>query len=230
MDPQEMEQEVFWMHVTGLPRFCYTKEAGQKISKLFQIYKEFQIHEEQTIGFRFFRIRALVQINKPLQRCVRICTPDGTIHTGIIKYERLPLFCFLCGHIGHRYRLCPQSSKDTNEISALEYGSWMGGVDGLKSQFIFSSLDNFGTAEQEEENTKAATTKGKEVHTSFVPTNKTKDKMQVSLTLMNLEDNLEEVRSKARKRNRLSIPSEKELVSQISEASVEAARQPRRRQ
>lgn len=138
---KEVEKEFFWVHVSGLPRFCYTEEVGRKLTSSFEECREVQIREELSLGHRFFRFRVSVDLTNPLPRCVRMCTPDGIVRTGIIKYERLPVFCFYCGLIGHRYRQRPLVTEETIDVNSMEYGSWMGGVDGLKSKMIYSSLD-----------------------------------------------------------------------------------------
>ncbi|KAL5810653.1 hypothetical protein ACOSQ4_027221 [Xanthoceras sorbifolium] len=47
--------------------------------------------------------------------------------TLLLKYERLPEHCYLCGMVGHSFRECLQcdQSNFNGDVSTLPYGSWM---------------------------------------------------------------------------------------------------------
>lgn len=89
-----LEKEYFWFILTGLPRYCNTLEVGSKLPSLFDSVTTVQLREDRSLGKKYFRIRALIHILKPLPRLFRITTPDGTTHVGLLKYERLPFFLF----------------------------------------------------------------------------------------------------------------------------------------
>lgn len=132
---------------------------GSKLPSLFASVKTVQLREDRSLGTKFFRLRVLINLLKPLQRIVRITTPDGTTHAGLIKYERLPIYFFICGLIGHRLRECPSANGDSVPITDLNYGSWMRGVDNLPSDQIFSKeigqggdgLDGFFAAKTQDD-------------------------------------------------------------------------------
>ena len=86
--------------------------------------KEFQIHERLDHEGRFFRLRAPMNVMKPLQRIVRVQTPQGELRSGLVKYERLGIFCFNCGHNGHRFRQCSLPLVDP--IDPKNYRSVLG--------------------------------------------------------------------------------------------------------
>lgn len=67
-----------------------------------------------------------MDLSKPLQRLLSIATPDGTTHAGLLKYERLPTFCFLC------------APKEDIDVKTMPYGSWTGGVDYVASDQLVS--------------------------------------------------------------------------------------------
>ena len=41
------------------------------------------------------------------------------------KYERLNIFCFICGLLGHTEKNCPSLYEQTTAITAKLYGHWM---------------------------------------------------------------------------------------------------------
>ncbi|CAN0857900.1 hypothetical protein LINGRAHAP2_LOCUS6981 [Linum grandiflorum] len=52
------------------------------------------------------RLRAQVDVLKPLKKQKKIRKPDGEWVVSELKYEKLPTFCFTCGRMGHVDRLC----------------------------------------------------------------------------------------------------------------------------
>ncbi|KAG8633586.1 hypothetical protein MANES_18G119120v8 [Manihot esculenta] len=49
----------------------------------------------------FMHIRVEIHIKLPLKRTKRIVTRNNQSFTLEFKYERLPIFCFLCNRLGH---------------------------------------------------------------------------------------------------------------------------------
>lgn len=130
---QDLDKEYFWLHLTGLPRYCYTMEEGHKLAKVLDSSQTMQLREDRVIDTKFFRFRMLIHIARPLQRILHVHTPDGSMHAGLLKYERLPTFCLCCGLIGHRYTTCERLKNETVDVTSFLYGSWMAGVDNVIS-------------------------------------------------------------------------------------------------
>lgn len=42
-----------------------------------------------------------------------------------MKYERLGLFCFFCGIMGHSEKFCRNRAKEVSGETSLPYGSWL---------------------------------------------------------------------------------------------------------
>lgn len=138
MREHSLEMEYFWVILTWLPRICYTMEVALKHSKILDSCKCIQLHEDQILGTKYFKFRILVNVVKPLKHIFRVPTRDGSPHTGFLKYERIPNFCFSCGVIGRRYRNCPHKNQDDMDVKNMSYGPWMGGVDHMASENLFN--------------------------------------------------------------------------------------------
>ena len=118
----------FWLQLSGLPRELYTKEVGRKLAGLLKECEEIQIRETQEEESRkFFRLRAMVDVTQPLRRTIKVTTPFQDQHTGILRYERLPHFCFQCGRVGHTTKGCLTGKKDLSEEekAKLQFGRWL---------------------------------------------------------------------------------------------------------
>lgn len=57
------------------------------------------------------RIRVLLDTVKPLRMVACFMDEKRQVVTGVIKYERLSIFCYLCGRIGHSTQKCSEGAQ-----------------------------------------------------------------------------------------------------------------------
>lgn len=67
----------------------------------------------------YFRIRVIMDITKPLKRRMKIKRDVN------FKYERLSLFCFVCGRMGHSDRDCEVVYANPHKEIERAYGVWL---------------------------------------------------------------------------------------------------------
>lgn len=61
-----------------------------------------------SLGYMgMLRMRVKVDVRKPLRRKKKIVLPNGSTHYVNFAYEKLTLFCFVCGKLGHGEAFCP---------------------------------------------------------------------------------------------------------------------------
>lgn len=65
------------------------------------------------------RTRVRIEVDKPLKRKKRIVMPNDSSSFVIFAYEKLTLFCFLCGKLGHGESFCPLLILQEDQILAL---------------------------------------------------------------------------------------------------------------
>nr|POE59835.1 hypothetical protein CFP56_67277 [Quercus suber] len=79
---------------------------------------------------KYMRIRVKIPLNKSLRQCGAVASPKGVVHQIFFRYERLPIFCFLCGIFGHDDRHCQSGVINTDE--SQQYGEWLRAQGGNK--------------------------------------------------------------------------------------------------
>lgn len=62
--------------------------------------------KEFTGVWREFMIRVKIDITKPLKRRMKLRKAGGEWIWITFKYENVPMFCFICGIIGHSEKFC----------------------------------------------------------------------------------------------------------------------------
>lgn len=71
---------------------------------------EFVEFDTKVVAFGFagvLRVRVKVDIRKPLKRKKRVALLNVSISYVTFAYEKLTLFYFLCGKLGHEESFCP---------------------------------------------------------------------------------------------------------------------------
>ena len=76
----------------------------------------------------FLRIRVTLDVLKSLKRRRKIGRTGGESFWVNFKYEHMPIFCFLCGLMGHSESFCPSLIDTPSEQIVKLYGSWMRAV------------------------------------------------------------------------------------------------------
>ncbi|KAL2944945.1 Gag-Pol polyprotein [Bienertia sinuspersici] len=65
--------------------------------------------KSDVIGInKSLRIRVKVDVTKPLQKTIGLKTKQGVVEV-TIKYEKLPVFCYICGLLGHGEKDCDEA-------------------------------------------------------------------------------------------------------------------------
>ena len=65
-------------------------------------------------------MRVIIDVTKPLRKHVKLQSPnkENEVIILLVRYERLPNFCYNCGKIGHVYPECLED-KDASSLKRL---------------------------------------------------------------------------------------------------------------
>ncbi|KAL5790597.1 hypothetical protein ACOSQ2_005485 [Xanthoceras sorbifolium] len=117
----------FWIHIYNIPLACMNCKVARLIAEEVGTIVEFPMDSKDLWG-KFLRIKVRIDITKPLKRGIRMRLENfETMITALIKYERLPDFCYGCGFIGHSVRECHNSEVRKSIMEGVEpkFGVWL---------------------------------------------------------------------------------------------------------
>ena len=78
------------------------------------------------------RVRVSISLSKPLRRGCFVSDSEGN-HTWLsFKYERLGMFCYFCGFVGHDLKHCASffAVEKNGATMELQYGDWLKAMGG----------------------------------------------------------------------------------------------------
>lgn len=127
-DPENIELTT--MHVVvrlqNIPRPLRNPAIASSLGAKLGLVEEVLVHKG---GFHqgYIRVRVQLNISEPLLRGTFLRTRDGVRHWISFAYERLPVYCYLCGIIGHLEKKCTVRFRDdfVDPGQAFPYGEWL---------------------------------------------------------------------------------------------------------
>lgn len=106
---------------------CQTKEVGMNIGATLGKVEKVDANMKGFCLGKFLRVRVLLDISMPLRRGRKVCLGEHGQKWVELKYERLPIFCYLCGRVDHNERDFMQwvRSNDTHRLEEKQFGPWL---------------------------------------------------------------------------------------------------------
>lgn len=110
-----------WMRILNLPLDWMNDKRGTRAMQLLGKVVRMDVDRDGKASGLFLRARVSIEIDKPLRRGVmlkpgKLAKPEWFD----IQYEKLPLFCFSCGMMGHIELDCATPTP-RNEAGKLPY-------------------------------------------------------------------------------------------------------------
>ena len=117
----------FRVQIHRLPLGLMTEKIGIILGETIGEVEEVDVEEGQMVWGRYLRVRVVINIKKPLKKGSKITIPGGDTVIAVIKYEKLPDFCYMCGCLDHQENDCDKVVSLLNEGGKIrrEYGPWM---------------------------------------------------------------------------------------------------------
>ncbi|KAK1592694.1 hypothetical protein Q3G72_028842 [Acer saccharum] len=98
---------------------------------------------------RFIQVRVVIKVVEPLSRSLRVdLLGNGKITTMLLRYERVPDFCYKCNRLAHNLGECsvPGDNREATTEANIRLCTWMRTSSPLKKQLFYGN--GIGRVEQ----------------------------------------------------------------------------------
>lgn len=110
------------MRIFDVPVGYFSEKTGRLLGDFIENFLEYDAKNNVSIWRDFMRVQVKMDVRYPLKRSKKIMILGGRAVKVKFRYEKLPIFCFICGRIGHMDKFCPKILKLTDETQELPRG------------------------------------------------------------------------------------------------------------
>jgi 14-3-3 protein epsilon len=96
----------FWVQVHNLPAGLMLEKVGRKLANYIGAFVEYDKNNNTSFWRQYMRLRVRVDVRQPLKKDTKVKSIGGEWCTVNFKYEKLGMFCFICGIMGHSENKC----------------------------------------------------------------------------------------------------------------------------
>jgi 14-3-3 protein epsilon len=96
----------FWVQIHELPTGLMKEKVGRTLSNYIGSYLEYDKNNNSSFWRQYMRVRVKMDVRQPLKKDVRVKNMAREWCTVKFKYEKLGVFCFVCGVMGHAENKC----------------------------------------------------------------------------------------------------------------------------
>jgi hypothetical protein len=109
-----------WVQVHHLPFGFVQLKVGQAVGQFLGELKEYD--HRNTIHSSYMRLKVRLNINNPLKQSWKVRANEGNFVQIQFKYEKVGIFCYLCGIIGHTDKNCTKLFEMEQDDGVREWG------------------------------------------------------------------------------------------------------------
>ncbi|GAU14523.1 hypothetical protein TSUD_250650 [Trifolium subterraneum] len=95
-----------WVQIHDLPTGLMKENVGIKLANYIGEFVEYDKNNNSSFWRQYMRIRVKVDIRQPLKKDTKVKNRVGEWCMVKFKYEKLGIFCFVCGIMGHAENKC----------------------------------------------------------------------------------------------------------------------------
>lgn len=113
----------FWVQVHDLPVGFMLPVVGEHLGNFIGEFVEYDTNNNVGIWKPFMRIKVGVDVRNPLKKERKVRKAGGEWNVVKFKYERLGIFCYLCGVVmGHTDQYCEKLYTMESDDGARNWG------------------------------------------------------------------------------------------------------------
>ncbi|PWA79597.1 hypothetical protein CTI12_AA205220 [Artemisia annua] len=110
----ELSKIPFWIRLINLPfsrrNEMYVRTIAGRLGSVLDVDTR-RLKE----GSKYIRVRVIIDVSKPLCRHIPVMNRQNEKVMVGLCYERLPNFCYWCGHLGHTFKECLDKPIEVDE-------------------------------------------------------------------------------------------------------------------
>jgi hypothetical protein len=95
-----------WVQVHDLPVGLMKEKVGTTLANYIGAFLEYDKNNNSSFWRQYMRIRVKINVQAPLKKDTKVMDKEGKWCTVKFKYEKLGIFCFVCGVMGHTENKC----------------------------------------------------------------------------------------------------------------------------
>lgn len=116
--------ENFWVQIHGLDPEDMTREVGQLAGGCLGQYRWTDLGDKGVCLTNYLRIRVGINVLKPLLCAIKLRINDKARFYKV-RYERLPNFCYICGHLNHVFEDCNKRDCTLSLAQQQQFGDFL---------------------------------------------------------------------------------------------------------
>lgn len=114
-----------WVQVYDIPRGFLSESILRSVGAALGEFVKADTNTFDGVWKPCVRIRVILNVEKPLKRRMKIRREGDNWSWLNFKYERLGIFCFVCGILGHSERDCNVVYQNPDKVIGKAYGVWL---------------------------------------------------------------------------------------------------------
>jgi 14-3-3 protein epsilon len=95
-----------WVQIHDLPTGLMKEKFGIPLANYIGTFMEYDKNNNSCFWRQYMRLKVRIDVRQPLKRDTKVKDREGKWCTIKFKYEKLGIFCFVCGVMGHAENKC----------------------------------------------------------------------------------------------------------------------------
>jgi 14-3-3 protein epsilon len=120
-----LSHATLWVQIHNLPAGLMKETVGVKLGNYIGNFMEYDKNNNSSFWRQYMRVRVKIDVRQPLKKDTKVKDREGNWCTVNFKYEKLGIFCFVCGVMGHAENKCEVRFSMENDDGRRE---WSGDI------------------------------------------------------------------------------------------------------